>query len=481
VDKLDKTLKKYFGFDNFRPGQKEVIESILSGKDTLAVLPTGGGKSLLFQLPALLQDGITIVVSPLIALMKDQLEALEERGLPATFLNSSLGKKEYRKRTEGLTNGEYKILYVSPERFANHGFMSMLQEVEVSLFAIDEAHLVSLWGHEFRQDYRLLGKVRKEIGNPTVIAVTATATEAVRNDIVEQLGMESPLVQVSGFSRPELTLNGSIFADQKIKSQAFFKHIKKIFENDAIPPMIVYCGSRKDCEMVSELLNKRIKRLYKLDDFSRFYHADMTKKARKESQEAFMNGDVLCIVATIAFGQGIDKSNIRHVIHYTIPSSVEEYYQEVGRAGRDGRPSNCDLFYDPRDIALRTFFIDVAHPPKDWYRRVYYHLLRTLKPNVSMHMIYAVVADEIGGNEIQKYQTGTVLTKLKYAGVFSAPKRGYMLLNEDIPEFEDLDIDYKLSQQRKEQKIKNLETMQKLVEASDKDQFILDYFEGKHG
>jgi len=474
---LKQELKKYFGFENFRPGQKEIIEQIMSNRDVLAVLPTGGGKSLLYQLPAILKDGVAIVVSPLIALMADQIYELEKKGLPATFINSTLSSKERRNRIKNLIDGEYKMLYVSPETLNNESFLYILNDINISFMAIDEAHLISHWGHEFRPAYRRLKKIKNALNNPTVAAFTATATEKVRYDIIQQLDMDNPFIKVSGFDRPELKLNGEFFYYLTEKNEAFYNYIYSIYEKkNCFPPMIIYCGSRKDCEVISKKLNKKIKNKYKIENFSLPYHADMTKKKREEVQNAFMEGDIACIVGTIAFGMGINKSNIRHVIHYTIPGSVESYYQEVGRAGRDGKNSECVLFYYPNDIRLREYLNNISHPPKLIFQRTYTYLLRNLEPGVTIKKTYAQIALSIGSNKLEQAQISTCLTKLKYSGVFKSPKRGYMILSENVKSFNNLGIDFDLILRRKREKERKLEVMKNLVKSKDKRAFILDYF-----
>ena len=337
-------LKQYFGFTSFRPLQEEIIRDSLAGKDTFALLPTGGGKSLCFQLPALARDGLTVVVSPLIALMKDQVDALQASGIAATFLNSSLTQDESRKRLRGLHNGEFKLLYVAPERLMLSGFLSDLQKWNVQLIAIDEAHCISEWGHDFRPEYRQISQLRKYFPNVPFMALTATATGRVREDIVNHLQLREPLCYVASFNRPNLTYR--VIAKNKPFDQLFEFLRARPKESG-----IVYCLSRKGAENVADRLNENgIK--------AKPYHAGLTPTERSSHQELFLRDDVRVVCATIAFGMGINKPNVRFVIHYDLPKNIEGYYQETGRAGRDGLPGECILIFSPGDAVKQTMFID---------------------------------------------------------------------------------------------------------------------------
>ena len=337
-------LKQYFGFTSFRPLQEEIIRDSLAGKDTFALLPTGGGKSLCFQLPALARDGLTVVVSPLIALMKDQVDALQASGIAATFLNSSLTQDESRKRLRGLHNGEFKLLYVAPERLMLSGFLSDLQKWNVQLIAIDEAHCISEWGHDFRPEYRQISQLRKYFPNVPFMALTATATGRVREDIVNHLQLREPKCYVASFNRPNLTYR--VIAKNKPFDQLFEFLRARPKESG-----IVYCLSRKGAENVADRLNENgIK--------AKPYHAGLTPTERSSHQELFLRDDVRVVCATIAFGMGINKPNVRFVIHYDLPKNIEGYYQETGRAGRDGLPGECILIFSPGDAVKQTMFID---------------------------------------------------------------------------------------------------------------------------
>jgi ATP-dependent DNA helicase RecQ len=337
-------LKQYFGFTSFRPLQEEIIRDSLAGKDVFALLPTGGGKSLCFQLPALARDGLTVVVSPLIALMKDQVDALQASGVPATFLNSSLAAGEGRQRLRGLHNGEFRLLYAAPERLMLSGFLEDLQRWNVRLIAVDEAHCISEWGHDFRPEYRQLAQLRELFPKVPFMALTATATTRVREDIVTHLKLREPKIYVASFNRPNLTYR--VIPKNKPYDQllAFLRARPK-------DGGIVYCQSRKTTERVAaNLTEDGVK--------AKPYHAGLTPKERSEHQELFLRDDVRVICATIAFGMGINKPNVRFVVHYDLPKNIEGYYQETGRAGRDGLPSECVLLFSAGDVIKQTQFID---------------------------------------------------------------------------------------------------------------------------
>src|SRR5579871_1613708 len=348
---LREILKKYFGFVSFRPLQEEIIHDTLAGKDVFAVLPTGGGKSLCFQLPALARTGLTVVVSPLIALMKDQVDALQAAGVPATFLNSSLAPGESRPRLRGLHNGEYRLLYVAPERLMLSGFLEDLKRWNVGLFAIDEAHCISEWGHDFRPEYRQIASLRSAFPDVPFMALTATATERVRGDIVAQLHLRNPACYVASFNRPNLTYRMSA------KSGAYDQLIDFLRARPR-ESGIIYCQARKTADSLASKLNADGIR-------AASYHAGMETEDRSRSQEAFLRDEVRVVCATIAFGMGINKPNVRFVIHYDLPKNIEGYYQETGRAGRDGLPSECLLLFSPGDRVKYSRFIDEMTNPKE--------------------------------------------------------------------------------------------------------------------
>jgi ATP-dependent DNA helicase RecQ len=338
------TLKKHFGYDQFRPLQREIISDALAGRDVFVLMPTGGGKSLCFQLPALLRDGLTIVVSPLISLMKDQVDSLQTSGIPATYLNSTLNREEAKARWRGLHRGEYRMLYVAPERLMLDAFLERALNWNIAQLAIDEAHCISEWGHDFRPEYRELKKLRKHLPDVPLMALTATATERVRADIVKELKLQDPRCYVASFNRPNLTY-------RVIPKTAAYEQLLAFIRSRPNDSGIVYCASRKSTESLARNLNE--------DGVSaKPYHAGLTNVERTKHQDAFLRDDVRLITATIAFGMGINKPNVRFVVHYDLPKNLESYYQETGRAGRDGLPSECVLLFSPGDVAKQRHFID---------------------------------------------------------------------------------------------------------------------------
>ena len=344
-------LKQSFGFASFRPLQEEIIRDALAGRDVFALLPTGGGKSLCFQLPALARPGLTVVVSPLIALMKDQVDALQASGVPATFLNSSLKPEESRVRLRGLHQGVFRLLYAAPERLMLSGFLDDLRRWQPKLIAIDEAHCISEWGHDFRPEYRQLAGLRDLFPEVPLMALTATATERVRADILQQLRLREPRCYVASFNRPNLTY----------RVQAKSRPYEQVLEFVRARPResgIVYCQSRKTSESVAERLTEQ-------GVAARPYHAGLTPRQRSENQELFLRDDVRVICATIAFGMGINKPNVRFVVHYDLPKNIEGYYQETGRAGRDGLPGECLLLFGAGDVVKYSQFIDEKPNPQE--------------------------------------------------------------------------------------------------------------------
>src|SRR5689334_6453052 len=341
---LPRALKKYFGYDEFRPLQREIIDDALAGRDVFALLPTGGGKSLCFQLPALLRDGVTIVVSPLIALMKDQVDALRTSGIAATFLNSTLGANEARERFRGLHRNEFRLLYVAPERLMMESFLESALNWNIAQIAIDEAHCISEWGHDFRPEYRELKKLRAQFPDVPIMALTATATERVRDDIVKQLKLRQPCCYVASFNRPNLTY-------RVVPKSSAYEQVLDFVRARPNESGIVYCASRKSSNALAEKLTR--------DGIQALpYHAGMEPKERTRNQEAFLRDDARVITATIAFGMGINKPNVRYVIHHDLPKNIEGYYQETGRAGRDGLPSECELLFSVGDVVKQRRFIE---------------------------------------------------------------------------------------------------------------------------
>jgi ATP-dependent DNA helicase RecQ len=343
-DEVCAALKRYFGFDEFRPYQREIIDAVLDDRDVLALLPTGGGKSLCYQLPALMSDGLTIVVSPLIALMKDQVDALNAAGIPGTYLNSTLSSEEVRSRLRRIESGEMKLVYIAPERLLTSSGLERAAQWNIARFAIDEAHCISEWGHDFRPEYRRLAELRDRFPDIPVMAMTATATDRVRQEISHNLRLRAPREFVAGFNRPNLTY--TVLEKSKANEQVL-RYVKDRGEESGI----VYCASRKATEALAEFL--RTARIP-----AAAYHAGMDNHERSSTQDDFLRDRVRIICATTAFGMGVNKSNVRYVIHYDLPKSIEGYYQETGRAGRDGLPSQCLLLFSRGDFAKQARLLE---------------------------------------------------------------------------------------------------------------------------
>ena len=358
----EEVLDRHFGHASFRPGQREAIEALLAGRDAVAVMPTGSGKSLCYQVPALVLEAVTLVVSPLIALMKDQVDSLVAGGIPATFVNSSISWEEQASRLSAMERGAWRLVYVAPERFRSRRFQQAIARTGPAVVAVDEAHCISQWGHDFRPDYLRLGEAVAALRPAAVLACTATATPEVRDDIARHLGMADPVVLVRGFRRENLFLDVEQVRGGAHKVSRAAEHLRDAAHHGG--SALVYCATRRRCEQVAEALRAR-------DLPALPYHAGMEPDVRRRVQERFMADEVRCVVATTAFGMGVDKPDVRLVVHHDLPRSPEAYYQEVGRAGRDGRPSRCVLLYNHGDTRIQEFLIDASHPPEALVREVW--------------------------------------------------------------------------------------------------------------
>lgn len=367
-------LHKYYGYTSFRKGQENIITSIINKEDVLAIMPTGGGKSICYQVPALCLDGITIVISPLISLMKDQVDALKTMGVKARLINSSLSNSEYNEALEEIENDECKIIYIAPERLDSMEFVNIIRGKNISQVAIDEAHCVSQWGHDFRVSYKKIPYFINRLDKrPIVTAFTATASNEVREDIINILNLHNPAVYITGFDRENLSIN-------IVKSSSKNKYTLDYVENHKNESGIIYASTRKEVETIYEGLLKRNYSVAK-------YHAGLSNEARKEYQENFINDDIKIMVATNAFGMGIDKPNIRWVLHYNMPQSIENYYQEIGRAGRDGEDSECVLLFSPGDVHTQKYLVEVGIENPD-RKRVQYKKLQQMVDLVYSNSCY---------------------------------------------------------------------------------------------
>jgi ATP-dependent DNA helicase RecQ len=417
-------LEKYFGFREFLDAQEEVITAIAGGADALVVMPTGGGKSLCYQLPALLLEGTTVVVSPLIALMKDQVDALQRRGISATLINSTLSPAEQQERIRALARGEFKLVYIAPERFRSRSFLEALGQSTIALFAVDEAHCLSMWGHDFRPDYFRLGEVLETLGRPQVAAFTATATPEVRRDILAHLRLREPREFVAGFARPNLKLLITPVANEAEK----YRRLNALIREHKTG--IVYCSTRKRVDAVAGTL-----RLANISSI--LYHGGMNDEEREKAQNEFMQGHRDIVVATNAFGMGIDRADIRFVVHFDVPGSVEAYYQEAGRAGRDGEAATCELLFNHADTRVQEFFIEGGNPPLEFIAQTYEMLRREADGNGELQISIKEMAVRLG-DERSDMMIGSslhVLDREGYIDRFDIPGkrvRGTRVLQPDV-------------------------------------------------
>ena len=422
-------LERHFGYKSFRPQQQEVIEHVVQGNDAVVLMPTGGGKSLCYQIPALAFEGLTVVVSPLIALMKDQVQALQGNGIPAAFLNSSLDFQEEQLIRQQLRKGELKLLYVSPERLFQQGFLDQLGELNVSLFAVDEAHCISSWGHSFRPEYKQLHVLKQRFPQVPVVALTATADRTVRGDIAASLGLRDPRVFISSFDRPNLSL-------AVLPGQDRWKAIERIMNRHVGKCGIIYCNSRAGAE-------KLALKLQGIGVKADFYHAKLDPLERSRVQDDFIQGKLHVICATIAFGMGIDKSDVRFVIHYNMPGTVEGYYQEIGRAGRDGKSAETILFYSYADVQTHMHFAEEIQDPR--YKEVVVAKLDRIKEYAEAQVCRRTIllsyfseeTVEACGNcdvckDPPKYFDGTVLAQKALSAVVRSQQQLSMSVLVDV-------------------------------------------------
>jgi len=444
---LETTLLESFGHDGFREGQREAAEAILEGRDVVAVMPTGAGKSLCYQLPALMIPGITVVISPLIALMKDQVDGLRERGLPAGAIHSGLSRDERAAVEADLAAGRLRLLYVAPERLRAPSFTRALEGAKVARLIVDEAHCISQWGHDFRPDYRRIGGLREQLGVPAA-AFTATATPDVRQDIIGQLGLRETLEMVTGFERPNLTLAVETCRGRNDKERALGRVI-----DDVGAPGIVYVATRKNAEHWAGFLSSRGLR-------AGCYHAGLSDSERVRIQDGFLSGKIEAITATNAFGMGIDKADIRFVVHADVPGSVESYYQEAGRAGRDGEPARCTLLFSPADVRTQEFFLSGSNPSPQTFRDVWRLLGEGLDDEIELH---------VGHDAAQRMAAQTAARLLKQA----AEEKGVELGQGEPP----LDLSLRPEKTRRDRE--RLDTMVRYAfNRGCRTGFIYDYFAG---
>ena len=464
-------LEQHFGFSEFKDGQERVVSALLSGRDSLVVMPTGGGKSLCYQLPALVMDGVTIVVSPLIALMKDQVDALARKGIAATVINSTLSPGEQQERISQLRQGAYKLVYVAPERFRSRSFTDALKQVDIALFAVDEAHCLSQWGHDFRPDYLRLKDAVAALNYPQTAAFTATATADVRADILTHLALRDPFVSVSGFERPNLALTVSQVGGNKEK----YERLEAVVREHKTG--IVYCATRKKVDEVADSLALQGIKVIA-------YHGGMDDRSREHAQNAFLDRSHDVVVATNAFGMGIDRADVRFVVHFETPGSIEAYYQEAGRAGRDGEPAVCELLFNFADTRTQEFFVEGNNPSYDTICDVYRTLRMLADDKHEVMMPIRELAETVGAkNDMSVGSALATLGRAGYLDRFDIPGervRGTRLTRPEIPP-EQLEIDRAALEEKNQRDHEKIESMIRFSYSEDcRQTWILDYFGEKN-
>lgn len=467
VDDARQVLQEVFGFADFLDGQEDVMRDVLSGRDGSVIMPTGGGKSLCYQLPALCQDGVTLVVSPLIALMKDQVDALLRRNVRVTLINSTLSWPEQKERLDGIRSGHFKLVYIAPERFRVQSFLTALEGLDIRMVAIDEAHCLSQWGHDFRPDYMRLGRALDALGRPQCVALTATATPVVREDIRTVLGLRDPFERLSGFERPNLSF--CITPVEKVAQK--YARLKDIIA--AYKTGIVYCATRKKVEEVAETLHS-----WGVSCVA--YHGGMSDRQREQTQNTFIERQADVAIATNAFGMGIDRADVRFVAHFEIPGSVEAYYQEAGRAGRDGEASMCEMFFNYADTRTQEFFIEGVNPGAKLIREVYQFFLNDADVNYEVNRSLDEIKEATGhknamaiGAAIGQLQRGGYIQRFDLPGTRT---KGTRLLKPEVLT-RDLTLDEESLEEKERRDRLKLEEMVRLCYANTcRQQWILEYF-----